>query len=58
MVTVGTGGLKTRFIKKEWPIEEGLIAGTTKQAGRTMNLIPRGIAGVKTTLNPNDQAGL
>jgi hypothetical protein len=30
MVEVGTGGSGTRFIKKSYPVEEGLIAGTTK----------------------------
>ena len=29
-VEVGTGGVGTRFIKTEWPIEEGLTLGTTK----------------------------
>ena len=27
-------------LKTEWPIEEGLIARTTKQTGRVMNLVP------------------
>ncbi len=26
-------------LKTDWPIEEGLTARTTKQTGRTMNLI-------------------
>ncbi len=30
-VTVGTGRVGTRFINKDWPHEEGLIAGTTLQ---------------------------
>lgn len=29
-VEVGTGTSGTRFIKKDWPIEEGITAGTTK----------------------------
>lgn len=29
MVTVGTGSVGTRFIDKDYPYEEGLIAGTT-----------------------------
>ena len=33
MVEVGTGTAGTRFLKTEWPVEEGLTAGTTKQAG-------------------------
>ncbi len=31
-VTVGTGTIGTRFINTDWPHEEGLIAGTTKQS--------------------------
>jgi len=30
MVVVGTGSVGTRFIDKEYPIERGLTAGTTK----------------------------
>ena len=30
MGTVGTGKSGSRFIKTKYPIEEGLIAGTTK----------------------------
>lgn len=40
MVEVGTGGFKSRYLKTEWPIEEGLEAGTTTQEGREMNLKP------------------
>ena len=29
-VTVGTGGRGTRYIRSEYPVTEGLIAGTTK----------------------------
>ena len=32
-VEVGTGTVGTRFLNKDWPSEEGLIAGTTKQTG-------------------------
>lgn len=39
MVTVGTGGRGTRFIKTKWPITSGLTAGTQKQEGRTENLV-------------------
>lgn len=38
-VVVGTGGISSRFIKEDWPITEGLIAGTTKTDGRTVNLV-------------------
>ena len=30
MVEVGTGTSGTRFLKTDWPVEEGLTAGTTK----------------------------
>ena len=30
MVVLGTGGAGTRFIKRDYPIEEGLELGTTK----------------------------
>ena len=33
MVVVGTGTVGTRFVRTEYPVEEGLIAGTTKQTG-------------------------
>ena len=33
-VVVGTGTVGTRFVRDEYPIEEGLIAGTTKQTNR------------------------
>ena len=40
MVEVGTGSVGTRFIETDWPNEEGLTAGTTKQTGRKMTLVP------------------
>ena len=33
MVVVGTGTVGTRFVETDYPYEEGLIAGTTKQTG-------------------------
>tara|TARA_Y100000310_G_C20646068_1_gene796647 strand:- start:271 stop:435 length:165 start_codon:yes stop_codon:yes gene_type:complete len=45
-------------LKTDWPVEEGLIARTTKQTGRTMNLLPEGFEGVKTTILERDRAGL
>lgn len=33
--TIGEKELKTN-----WPVTEGLTAGTTKQTGRTSNLVP------------------
>ena len=32
---------KRKELKTAWPIEEGLTAETTKQTGRTMNLVPQ-----------------
>ena len=39
-IVVGTGGISSRFIKEDWPIEEGLIGGTTKTSGRKVELEP------------------
>jgi hypothetical protein len=54
MVNVGTGTGKTRIVKRKYPIEEGLIAGTTKQEGREENLIPE----EKSTILEKDRRGL
>lgn len=35
MVNVGTGTIGTRFISTEYPIEDGLEAGTNTQVGHT-----------------------
>lgn len=40
MVVVGTGGIGTKYIKTDWPIEEGTTAGTTKTHGRDHALRP------------------
>lgn len=40
MVEVGTGTLGTRFLKTDWPIEEGIELGTTKQKTETPVLKP------------------
>jgi len=34
MVIVGSGTIGTRFVEHDYPIEEGLVAGTTKQTNR------------------------
>ena len=39
MVVVGTATIGEKEIRTDWPIEEGLIAGTTKQEGRQENLV-------------------
>ena len=38
MGSVGTGTSGTRFLKTNWPIEDGLTAGTQKQTGHKENL--------------------
>jgi len=38
MVTLGTGTAGTRFLNRNYPITEGLEAGTTKQEGTKTNL--------------------
>ena len=43
-------------IKTNWPIEKGLTARTQKQTGRTENLVPEGLNGVKTTVLQKDRA--
>lgn len=45
-------------IKRDWPVEKGLTARTQKQTGRTTNLIPQGILGVKTTIPEREKAGI
>lgn len=37
-VVVGTGTHGTRFLDKDWPITDGLIAGTTSQKGHKEKL--------------------
>ncbi len=44
---------KRKELLTKWPIEEGLIAGTTKQTGRVMNLVP-----VKTNVPKEDKIGM
>lgn len=39
MVVVGTGEIGTRFLKDDWPNEDGLTAGTTKTHDRQVNLV-------------------
>ena len=53
MATAGEKELKT-----DWPHVTGLTARTTKQTGRTMNLQPQGLNGVKTTVPQRDREGI
>lgn len=41
MVEVGTATHNEKEVKTKYPVEEGLIAGTTKQEGREMSLKPQ-----------------
>tara|TARA_R100001480_G_scaffold130684_2_gene128117 strand:+ start:563 stop:730 length:168 start_codon:yes stop_codon:yes gene_type:complete len=38
-ITSDPAEIKQKEIKTEWPVEEGLTAGTQKQTGRTTNLV-------------------
>jgi len=40
-VTGDTGGKGTKAIANRYPVTSGLTAGTTKQTGRVMNLVPQ-----------------
>lgn len=42
-VVVGTGTASSRFLKTNWPIEEGLTLGSTKIDGMEQFLIPEGL---------------
>jgi len=45
-------------LKTDWPITEGLIAETTKQAGRDITLRPQGLNGLKSTISDKDRVGI
>ena len=53
MATAGEKELKT-----DWPHVTGLVAGTTKQTGRTTNLVAQGLNGIKTTVPQRDREGI
>lgn len=36
-----TGGKGTRALARRWPVEDGIIGGTTSQTGHKMQLEPR-----------------
>lgn len=40
-MSIGPGTSKTRFISKYYPVISGLIAETTKQEGRQVNLVAK-----------------
>ncbi len=40
MVSSGTVDFRDKEMQTDWPVEEGLEAGTTKTHGRQVNLTP------------------
>lgn len=54
MTYVETG---RKELKTKWPHTSGLTAGTTKQTGRQMSLVPQGLLGVKSTVPRKDKVG-
>jgi len=42
-------------LRTDWPHEEGLISGTTKQEGRQSRLLPQGIDGIKSIVLCKDK---
>ena len=48
--------ISEKELKTFYPIETGLIAETTKQTGRQMDLLPEGLNGVKTVVLERDRA--
>lgn len=52
MVEVGTGTSGTRFLRRDWPVEEGLTAGTTKLAD-DFYLIPQ-----ESKVSAKDRTGI
>jgi hypothetical protein len=57
MVEVGTATSKEKEIKTDWPVEEGLIAGTTTQEGNKTQLEAEGHLGVKSIVREIDKVG-
>ena len=45
-------------LKTDWPVTKGRTAGTTKQTGTQMNLVPEGKLGIKTTVQKKNRLGL
>ena len=49
---------RRKELKTKWPVTEGIVAGTTKQTGRQMNLLPQGILGIKTRVFRKERKGI
>ena len=48
-----TGGIGTKGIKTKYPVTEGLILGTTKIKGKTINLVSK-----TSIVSQDEQEGL
>ncbi len=48
----------SKELKRHWPITSGLIAGTTKQEGRQMNLVPQGLLGINSRVLRRSRVGI
>lgn len=53
-ITLGPGGVGTRFIRTEYPVEEGLQGGVQRQTGRVTNLVIQESSSVLS----NERAGI
>lgn len=54
MVNVGTGSSRTRFIKTDWPVTDGITAGTTTQKNHKEWLEPE----EESHVSANDKKGV
>jgi len=45
-------------LKRNYPVETGLTARTTKQEGRVSNLVPEGLNGLTSGIKEKDKAGI
>jgi len=57
MVTSGSATHNEKEIKTDWPVTDGITAGTTTQQGHKMQLKAKGINGVKSTIRNIERVG-
>ena len=53
-IKVGPGGIKTRVLRRDVPVDEGLIFGTTRQEGNVSNLVIQ----EESLVDPRETVGL
>ena len=58
MVEVGTATAREKELKRDWPHESGITAGTTKQEGRELFPESEGINGVKSIVPEKEKVGI